>query len=269
VTCALREYLASTTTFIVRKFTRNCSIMTISSATVLSCSSKRKLPRRNLKRRTEAKLRKLRWIIYQKIRFRRKKRLRRLVNYYEKQIEIYLMQFSAKLKNFEIDIWKKKFIKTKNDVFDFLNKQNTVAAEVQLKSKASIEYTKKLDNVLGMLSTVLHLVKRVSPSERSPTKVEKDVVAAADLEGFKGVLGVVEELTKGKFAQRKRLSKLQRIKNENQETLSRDLEKLLSVQVDDVENSEVFTSVKKVYLKDNFVIMQFEHLVKPFVKRCI
>ena len=99
--------------------------------------------------------------------------------------------------------------------------------------------------------------------------MEKDEVAAPDHEGLKGVIEVVEELTKGKFAQRKRLSKLQRIKNENQETLSRDLEKLLSVQVDDVENSEVFTSVKKVYLKDNFVIMQFEHLVKPYVKRCL
>ena len=67
------------------------------------------------------------------------------------------------------------------------------------------------------------------------------------------------------------MSKRQRIQNENQETLSRDFEKLLSVQVikNDVEVSEVFTSVKKVYLKDNFVIMQFEHLVKPFVKRCI
>ena len=126
-------------------------------------------------------------------------------------------------------------------------------------------YTKKLDSVLGMLSTVLHLVKKVCPSEGSPANVEKGDVAVSDNEVNKGVIDLVEEWMKI----RKRLSKLQRIKNENQETLSRDLEKLLSVQVDDVENSEVFTSVKKVYLKDNFVIMQFEHLVKPFVKRCI
>ena len=58
---------------------------------------------------------------------------------------------------------------------------------------------------------------------------------------------------------------MQKIQNENQETLSRDFEKLLSVRVikNDIEVLEVFTSVKKVYLKDNFVIMQFEHLVKP------
>ena len=272
MTCVLREYLASTTTFIVRKFTRNCSIMTISSATVLSCSSKRNLPRRNLKRRIEAKLRKLRWIVYQKIRFRRKKRIRRLFIYYEKQVEMYLMQFSTKLKIFEIDIWKKKLMKTKDDIFDFLNKpQNTVAAKVQMKYKASLEYTEKFDSVLGMLSTVLHLVKKVSLLVGSPAKVEKDEVAAPDNEGLKGVIEVVEELTKGKFVQRKKLSELQRIKDENQENLSRDLENLLAVQVikNDEEVSEVFTSVKKAYLRDNFVIMKFEHLVKPYLKRCM
>ena len=185
---------------------------------------------------------------------------------------MYLMQFSTKLKIFEIDIWKKKLMKTKDDIFDFLNKpQNNVAAKVQMKSKASLEYTEKFDSVLGMLSTVLHLVKKVSLLVGSPAKVEKDEVAAPDNEGLKGVIEVVEELTKGKFVQRKKLSELQRIKDENQENLSRDLENLLAVQVikNDEEVSEVFTSVKKAYLRDNFVIMQFEHLVKPYVKRCM
>ena len=128
---------------------------------------------------------------------------------------------------------------------------------------SSLEATRSGAGVAVKLGLNSDLVKKFYPSVGSLTKVEKDEVDAPDHEGFKGVIDVVEELSKSNFAERKRLSKLQRIKNENQETLSRDLEKLLSVQVDDVENSEVFTSVKKVYLKDNFVIMQFEHLVKP------
>ena len=43
---------------------------------------------------------------------------------------MYLMQFSTKLKTFEVDNCKKELVKTKDDFSDFLNKQqqNTVAA---------------------------------------------------------------------------------------------------------------------------------------------
>ena len=64
------------------------------------------------------------------------------------------------------------------------------------------------------------LVKKFYPSVGSLAKVEKDEVDAPDHECFNGVIDVVEELSKRNFAERKRLSKMQRIQNENQETLS-------------------------------------------------
>ena len=186
-----------------------------------TCPCVRRLPSRNPKRRMEARLRKLRWIIYQKICCRRKKRLSRLFEYYKKQVDVYLMKFSSKLRKFEIDIWRTKLLKTKDDVFDFLNKeQNAVASKV-----------------------------------------------AAPDKGIKDAIGMVEELSKSRIAGMKRSSKLQRIVKENEEKLCRDLEKLCSVQVVHVKNevtdSEMFTKVKKVYLEENFVIMEFIHIVKP------
>ena len=61
------------------------------------------------------------------------------------------------------------------------------------------------------------LVKKFYPSVGSPAKVKKDEVGAPDHEGFKGVIDVVEELSKSNFVERNRLSKIQRIQNENQE----------------------------------------------------
>ena len=131
------------------------------------------------------------------------------------------MQFSSKLRKFEIELWRTKLLKTKDDVFGFLNKeQNAVAAKV----------------------TALY-------------------------KGIKDAIGMVEELNKNSLAGMKRSSHLQRIVKENEEKLCRDLEKLCSVQILDVKNevtnSKMITMVKKVYLKDDFVIMHFHHIVKP------
>ena len=149
--------------------------------------------------------------------------MRRLFEYYKKQVDMYLMKFSSKLRTFVIDIWRAKLQKTKDDVFDFLKKeQNAVAAK-----------------------------------------------AAAPDKGIKDAIGVVKEMNKTKFAGEKRSSKLQRILDENQENLCRDLEKLCSVKnlkvnaKNKVTDSEIFTKVKKVYLDENFVIMEFNHIVKP------
>ena len=56
------------------------------------------------------------------------------------------------------------------------------------------------------------MVKKFYPSVGSLAKVEKDEVDAPDHEGFKGVIDVVEELSKSNFAERKRLSKCRRFK---------------------------------------------------------
>ena len=78
---------------------------------------------------------------------------------------------------------------------------------------------------------------------------------------------MVEELNKNRLAGVKRSSRLQRIVKENEEKLCSDLEKLYSVQIlnvkNEVTNSKMITMVKKVYLKDDFVIMHFHHVVKP------
>ena len=130
------------------------------------------------------------------------------------------MKFSSKLRKFEIDIWRTKLLKTKDDVFGFLNKQNAVAAKV-----------------------------------------------AAPDKGIKGAIGVVEELNKNRLTGMKRSSNLQQIVKENEEKLCTDIEKLCSVQILDVKNevinSKMITMVKKVYSKDDFVIMHFHHIVKP------
>ena len=131
------------------------------------------------------------------------------------------MKFSSKLRKFEIDIWKTKLLRTKDDVFDFFNKeQNAVAAKL-----------------------------------------------AAPDKGIKDAIGVVEELNKNRLAGVKRSSRLQRIVKENEEKLCTDIEKLCSVQILDVKNevinSKMITMVKKVYLKDDFAIMHFQHVVKP------
>ena len=131
------------------------------------------------------------------------------------------MQFTSKLRKFEINIWKNKLLKTENDVFDLLNNEQTADA----------------------------------------------AKAAALDKGIKDAIGVVEELNKNRLAGVKRSSRLQRIVKENEEKLCSDLEKLCSVQIlnvkNEVTNSKIITMVKKVYLKDDFVIMHFQHVVKP------
>ena len=83
---------------------------------------------------------------------------------------------------------------------------------------SSLEATRSGAGVAVKLGFNSDLVKKFYPSVGSPAKVEKDEVDAPDHEGFKGVIDLVEELSKSNFAERKRLSKLQRIQIENQKT---------------------------------------------------
>ena len=83
-------------------------------------------------RRFQAKLRKIRWRIYQKIRFK-KKRLKRTFDHYEKEVNVFLKQFSSKLKPKETSIWSEKLTKTSNDVLAFLNDARKVG-KVKIKA---------------------------------------------------------------------------------------------------------------------------------------
>ena len=126
-------------------------------------------------RRFQAKLRKIRWRIYQKIRLK-KKRLKRTFDYYKKEVNIFLKQFSSKLKPKETSIWSEKLTKTSNDVLAFLNDAKKVG-KVTMKAQPCFECSNKLDSVLFMLSTVLHLVrsdqaKAATGKEASMTSVE-------------------------------------------------------------------------------------------------
>ena len=67
------------------------------------------------KKRFEAKLRRIRWRIYQKIQFR-KKRLKRHLKHYENEVNQFLNKFSTKLKPKETFIWTEKLATTSRDV---------------------------------------------------------------------------------------------------------------------------------------------------------
>ena len=154
------------------------------------------------KRRFAGKLRKLRWLIYQKMKHK-KKRLKRIFDYYKKQVNLFLMQFSSFLKPFEVVIWKKKVTTTCSDVCKYLNdekKATAVAVDMLMKTKPDVRGSSKLDSILAMLSTVLHLVKmtnaknatskqeegsKVDPSEESMNSVANEKVAKVKVDAKK------------------------------------------------------------------------------------
>ena len=109
------------------------------------------------KKRFEAKLRRIRWRIYQKIHFKRK-RLKRIFDYYSKQVSFYLKQFSLKLKPKETSIWSEKLTKTSNDVLTYLKDAQNVG-KTSVIAQPCFECSNKLDSLLFMLSAVLHLVR--------------------------------------------------------------------------------------------------------------
>ena len=87
------------------------------------------------KRRFAAKLRKLRWHIYQRIKFK-KKRVQRLFDYYKKQVDLYLC--SSNLRSFEVGIWKQKLSTTQNDVLKYINdekKPREIAVDTCVKTQ--------------------------------------------------------------------------------------------------------------------------------------
>ena len=141
-----------------------------------SCSCAARVQRRKpvsagtKKRRFAGKLRKLRWVIYQRIKFK-KKRLKRLFEYYKKQVNLFLTQFSSNLKPFEVVIWKQKVTTTWNDASKYLcdqKKATAIAVDMPVKIKPDVYGSSKLDSVLCMLSTILHLVREVQDKTATP-----------------------------------------------------------------------------------------------------
>ena len=129
------------------------------------------------KKRFEARLRKIRWRIYQKIRFK-KKRLKRSLDHYKKQVKFFLRQFSLKLKPKETSIWSEKLTKTYNDVLNFLEDARKVGRN-NVNARPCFECSNKLDSVLFMLSTVLHLVKTDLAKAAADQEVIKTTLDAA------------------------------------------------------------------------------------------
>ena len=155
-------------------------VIKIPTATVPStCSCAARVQRKKTvsagtkKRRFAGKLRKLRWVIYQRIKFK-KKRLKRLFEYYKKQVNLFLTQFSSNLKPFEVVIWKQKVTTTWNDVSKYLcdqKKATATAVDMPVKNKPDVDGSSKLDSILGMLSTILHLVRKIQDENVTPEQV--------------------------------------------------------------------------------------------------
>ena len=126
-------------------------------------------------KRFAAKLRRIRWRIYQTIQLR-KRRVKKTLDYYKNQVDKFLSEFSSKLKPKEVFIWTNKVAKTSTDVLVFLSKAQRVN-KVDKKSLSCLECSNKLDSVLFMLSTVLHWVKTQKVEETAVQEVAASKVA--------------------------------------------------------------------------------------------
>ena len=81
-------------------------------------------------------------------------------DYYQKQVEKFLKDYSKVLQPKETSIWSGKVTKTSADVHTFFRNVKNVTKK-DVKAQTCLECSNKLDSVLFMLSSVLHLVKTV------------------------------------------------------------------------------------------------------------
>ena len=126
-----------------------------------------KLPSTAAMNRFGSRLRKLRWRIYQHIRFKKRK-VDKLLKYYKKLVNEFLEEFSMKLRSKGVAIWKEKVAKTSKNVEDFLCKNRKMknpkvktvnstlhACEKCAMSKPVVD----IDAVIVMLFSIFNLVK--------------------------------------------------------------------------------------------------------------
>ena len=139
-----------------------------------------RIPSKADKKRFAARLRKIRWRIYLKIRLK-KRRLKQTFDYYQKQVERFLKDFSTELQPKETSIWSGKLTKTSADVHTFIRNVKNVTKK-DVKAQTCLECSNKLDSVLFMLSSVLHLVKtdqaKRNELENLATKEKSEATAA-------------------------------------------------------------------------------------------
>ena len=119
----------------------------------------------------------MRWRIYNKIRFK-KKRLKRTMDHYRKQVNLFLDQFSMKLKPKETSIWPEKLTKTSNDVHTYLKDAKNVCKTYVI-AQPCFECSNKPDSLLFMLSAVLHLVRTDKAKATAVQKAAKTTIDAA------------------------------------------------------------------------------------------
>ena len=134
------------------------------------------------KKEFAAKLRKTRWTIYQQIQLKQR-RVKRTFDAYKKQVNMFLKDCSGKLKPKDNSIWIEKLGRTSADVFAFLgNARNVFQPNVVRAPQSCFECSNKLDSVLLMLSTVLHLIKNDHAGVAKPSPmtvlVMKDIAEA-------------------------------------------------------------------------------------------
>ena len=111
-------------------------------------------------KRSSARLRRVRWIIYEKIRSK-KSDVNKTLSYYKKLVNKFLARFSMKLKLNEFSIWKAKLGKTTEDVNDFLKNKKKVqpnSGNKKHKSKTS--------------SSRMNSINKVSQTELESSKAE-------------------------------------------------------------------------------------------------
>ena len=123
------------------------------------------------KRRFSARLRKMRWAIYNTNPSRRRK-LTRILKHYKKLVKQFLEEFSSKLKPKEIPIWKEKVDKTVEDVQMVLKNEKVSKFRGKSRDKKEVnkvqtcqsctcamsKYVVSIENVLVMVSAFLQLV---------------------------------------------------------------------------------------------------------------
>ena len=114
-------------------------------------SSLEKIPSTASLRRNAARLRKVRWTIYKKIRSS-EKNLGRSLGYYKNLVKRFLKRFSVKLKPKEIAIWQEKFVKTSKDVEDFLSKKRKSHSSFRANILMRLESNYKLGEVHNVSS---------------------------------------------------------------------------------------------------------------------
>ena len=125
-----------------------------------------KVPSTAAKKKFSAKLRKVRWRIYRDIDLKRGRgNIVKTLKYYQRQVRLFLKDFSNKLKPEEPSIWKEKVSKTSDDVH----------ASKRYKKKAQIcaSCSAKLDGSVGVFLPSLSAAHHFVRANKAALKVEK------------------------------------------------------------------------------------------------